>query len=627
MNPLVNPAKLQRKKERSNRAKGHRAPSKHQLLRTHLSASSFSNYTKIMQILLQDYSEFEFCRTLSGYFRSKRFDLALSLADSLSAQKYADATSHFVANQFALLIRKYPWPPEVLNLDPEGAARRNFHRSERKCSLINRRFQIISRKGHSAYDDQLSKVRNFIQYVIGPEPDMEKIVQKMGFSAGASLGVHGATTHLAKKLSREKWSCTPGALTYAYWGFMNEPRLQEILCETNGTFSNLDFELARARYYSKVHIVSNNKLSYVLKDSKTHRVIGTEPLLSGFVQKGVDLVFRDNLKRVGIDLHYQKYNQQFAFLGSLTDDENSFVTIDLKGASDSISIGAVKFSFPPSWYELLNAIRSVKYELDGKLTVYQKFCSMGNGFCFPLETLLFTACCHAAGCGVPGVDFLVYGDDIIIRKKHVQETLQLLKLMGFSVNERKTFLEGPFRESCGADWFSGVDVRPFTLDFALDSVESIFKWLNLTRRSQLCEDFFSGVRSFVMELIPSDRRFIRPYPGPEDSAIDSCGNEFMASPHVSFNRETRLWEWSELVHKAVLDKDPHLCGDRRGSVDMYGLLSGFQPEDYTPAYTVRRTTRTSVTRISHGGSTSQWTPRHRDTVIGASALPPQKLPG
>lgn len=624
MNPLVNPAQSRRKKERNHRVKRGNPPSKHLLLRRHLSATSFSNYTTIMQMLLQDYNEFEFCRTLSGYFRSKRYDLALALADSLSTQKYVDATSHFVANQFALLIRKYPWPLDVLNLDPEGQARRSFHRSERKCALINRRFQIIASKGHSTYDDQLSKIQSFIRYVIGDEPDMAKIVSKMGFSSGASLGVHGATTHLAKKLSRSTWSCTPGALTYAYWGFMNEPRLQEILCETNGEFTNHDEELAKARYYSKVHIVSNNKLSYVLKDSKTHRVIGTEPVLNGFVQKGIDLVFRDNLKRIGIDLSDQKKNQEMARIGSLSDDMESFVTVDLRGASDSVATGAVKFSFPPAWYELLNTTRSVKYELDGTLHVYRKFCSMGNGFCFPLETLLFTACCVAAGCGTPGTDFSVYGDDIIIRKKHVPQTLQLLKLMGFAVNTRKTFLEGPFRESCGADWFSGVDVRPYTLDYALDSVESIFKWLNLTRRSPRAEDFFSGVRPYVLGLLPDWQRFIRPYPGPPDSAIDTQGNEFMSCPHVFFNRKTKLWGWKEIQHSAVLDKEPHQCADRLGSVDMYGLLSGFQPEDYLPAYTVRRKTRTSVVNQSHGGATSQWLPRHRDTVIGASSWTPLK---
>jgi len=47
-------------------------------------------------------------------------------ADSLSSQEYEDATSHFVANQFCLLIKKYPWPSDKLDLGPRDNAVRHF---------------------------------------------------------------------------------------------------------------------------------------------------------------------------------------------------------------------------------------------------------------------------------------------------------------------------------------------------------------------------------------------------------------------------------------------------------------------------------------------------------------------
>lgn len=613
----MQPQKLQVKVTLKPTMKKGKRKSELRQLQITLRERSFENYQKIMHALFLQYDEYEFCRTLSGYFRSKRFDLALKLADSLSSQSYGDATQHFVANQFSLLIRKYAWPKGSVSLDPEGAALRKFLRSERKCSLINRRFQIID-EGRSAYETTIVQLRQWIRYVIGDAPDMSKVVQNMGFSAGASLGVHGESTHVAKKLSRKKWTCTPGALTYAYWGLMNEPRLQEIICEAHGQFYDTDVERAKARYYSKMQLVTNNNIGFVPKTAKTHRVIAVEPLLNGFVQKGVDLVLRNKLKRLGIDLQDQSINQRLAREGSFVDDDDSFVTIDLASASDSISIGLARSLLPPDWFDLLNSIRSPEYKLNGKKFKYHKFCSMGNGFCFPLETLLFAACCATQGCGTPAVDFAVYGDDIVIRKRFAPSVLRVLKLMGFEANKEKTCLSGPFRESCGADWFGGVDVRPYTLDEALDSVQNIFKCLNLTRRSPRCEAFFEGVRPLILGLLPGKFQYYRPFDGPEDTGINPIGNEFMSAEPVSFSRKTMRWSWNELQTRPIEDDEPHLTEDRRNTIDMYALLAGFKPgtsrnekretvQTYLPAYTLRRKTRTTVVRQSYR-STSQWIP-------------------
>ena len=85
-----------------------------------LRSNSFNAYKGVMNELFQHYEHFDFVKTLQGYFRSGRYDLAVVLADSLSEQKYSDATMHFVANQFASLIRKYPWDPKVVKTDPEA---------------------------------------------------------------------------------------------------------------------------------------------------------------------------------------------------------------------------------------------------------------------------------------------------------------------------------------------------------------------------------------------------------------------------------------------------------------------------------------------------------------------------
>jgi hypothetical protein len=85
---------------------------------------------------------------------------------------------------------------------------------------------------------------------------------------------------------------------------------------------------------------------------------------------------------------------------------------------------------------------------------------MGNGFTFELESLIFASLAFAAGAGDDGRTFTVFGDDIIVQTDVAAEVLALLRYCGFETNDRKTFVKGPFRESCGGDYFNGVLVTP-----------------------------------------------------------------------------------------------------------------------------------------------------------------------
>lgn len=576
-------------------------------------------YLKVMRELFQSHSRYEFARILSGHFRSKRYDLALTYADSLSAQKYSDATEHFVANQLSTLVKKYPWHPGLVKTNPEARAIETFSRSEHKCARLNKKFSLYG-KFRSPFEYKLNEMRSFIRYTIGVEPRVSQILDKCDFGAGASIGTHGNATHLLRKLSSEEWTVGFGASNLALKAIIRNAQLRELILPSRNNVSCFDVDSAKALYASKRLIIDYNKISFVPKTAITHRAIAVEPLLNGFLQKGIDLELKNRLKFIGIDLRDQSRNQRLAREGSMDDSDDGFVTIDLKSASDSISIGLVRHLLPELWFNLLDSTRSQNYMLSGEVKPYTKFCSMGNGFCFPLETLLFVACCKACGCGVAGTDFSVYGDDIIVRKKYAREVLDLLHVMGFQANSAKTNLVGSFRESCGADWFGGVDVRPYTLDYRLDSIESIFKCLNLTRRNEFTTYFFSDIRSFLIDRIPKQFRFFRPFPGNADSGIDAPDYEFLTSPHCHFSRNKQCWVWKELVHVPVSDRKQIHASYRRDSVDMYALLRGALSEHYKVVYTLRRKVRTTVKLISHGGSTSLWVPQESmKTLLGTYA--------
>jgi len=227
--------------------------------------------------------------------------------------------------------------------------------------------------------------------------------------------------------------------------------------------------------------VAEGKLMFVPKNAKTDRSIVIEPILNAFFQKGYGCYIRNRLARFGVNLRDQSRNQSLACVGSM---DGSLATVDLSAASDSISYELVWSLLPYDWAERLSQLRTRYVSLplglqnpllrvrsgDGRGTPFvgnvielEKFSSMGNGFTFELESLLF----YAIACGVctslhlPTCDVSVYGDDIIIPSAAYSRLHEVLSYCGFTVNQTKSFSDGPFRESCGSDYHKGFDIRPF----------------------------------------------------------------------------------------------------------------------------------------------------------------------
>ena len=92
---------------------------------------------------------------------------------------------------------------------------------------------------------------------------------------------------------------------------------------------------------------------------------------------------------------------------------------------------------------------------------------MGNGFTFGLMT--FTLLCAARQYD----SFAhVFGDDIIIDGDVAPAFIDLLHVTGWTLNSSKTFLTGPFRESCGGFVHSGVYLDSYKIEWAENIVEA-----------------------------------------------------------------------------------------------------------------------------------------------------------
>jgi len=224
-----------------------------------------------------------------------------------------------------------------------------------------------------------------------------------------------------------------------------------------------------------------NKVVTVPKNAMTNRVIAIEPGINLWFQKSVGEMIGRRLRRYGVDLRYQNRNQQLALKGSLS---NSLATVDLSSASDSIARSVVEELLPPRWFHVMDACRSHYGSRDALPKKWEKFSSMGNGFTFQLESLIFyaVACCCAEYLNISSSDVSAYGDDVILPSACFGLFSEMLEFYGFRINAKKSHFDSPFRESCGAHYFSGVDVKPVYLKDRLLSVPAVYRLANAVRR-------------------------------------------------------------------------------------------------------------------------------------------------
>jgi hypothetical protein len=275
-----------------------------------------------------------------------------------------------------------------------------------------------------------------------------------------------------------------------------------------------------------VKIVPGNRVVTVPKNYKTDRTIAIEPDMNIYVQLGIGAMIRRRLKTFGVDLNDQSVNQRLALEGSF---RGQLATIDMSMASDTICRVLVEKLLPSEWCDALGQCRSPYGVLpDGKKIFYQKYSSMGNGFTFELESLIFWALARAVvdskvEC-MHGI-VSVYGDDVILPCAAAADFMAALKSFGFKPNDKKSHVEGLFRESCGKHYLMGYDVTPFYVKRAPETLVDLFKihnqiWRYIDRsyewmRTDQIENL-RGVCSWLRSYAPSKWR--RP------SIVDGIGD-------------------------------------------------------------------------------------------------------
>lgn len=218
----------------------------------------------------------------------------------------------------------------------------------------------------------------------------------------------------------------------------------------------------------EVSVIPGNRVLTVPKTAWIDRVIAAEPSINVFYQLGYGQILRKRLlNRAGWDLG--RAQERHRLVAEINSCAKLFFTEDLSNASDTICKILVEILLPSAWFSALDDLRCKKSLVDGKWVVLEKFSSMGNGFTFELETIIFAALTCATvrlngGLGQLGVDVFVYGDDIIAEDKFRPAVRSVLAFCGFTSNADKSFGgTDSFRESCGGDFMDGKSVRPHFL--------------------------------------------------------------------------------------------------------------------------------------------------------------------
>lgn len=386
---------------------------------------------------------------------------------SISPLDYRDS-SLFQRDYAAVsLLKKYPG----LNtgIDTRKVALDKFEVSEDVCADVNFRLLASYRQKPHVYEI-LRLARSECRLILG-KFSWDRTEPFLSFGPGASVGNPRRRSHPYYKIGHKEPTATGECLTVDA-AFIESAPLWKKFREANGI-------------HPKVCLGS--KLITVPKDARTDRVIAVEPLLNMFYQKGIGGLMRSRLKRAGCDLNDQSLNQVLAYKGS---KDGEVATIDLASASDSISRELVEVILPEDWLVGLKSVRCVNtclsFDKASGLTPWflSKFSSMGNGYTFELESLLFLTLARAVAkfYKMRGRVISVYGDDIVTSVDLAPVLIELLAEVGFMTNVEKTFLAGSFRESCGKHFFSGRDVTPFYLKHMVDDQESLLWLLNSIRR-------------------------------------------------------------------------------------------------------------------------------------------------
>lgn len=407
---------------------------------------------EIASSFLEEFPSFEgreLCTRFLEFFHERDVDRCSKIEKELNGSEFRTVKGFLLTRQFFAFLKKVPFGPDETR---KAAAIKTFLACEQSCKRVNRKLDYYWARPDRMPDNirvVLSRARGFISKLLGEvsEETLGWLLSASRPGKGLCIGTRNKVrTSLPYKLGDTDLTVTASALPYA-----------RLLVEGDPHWAALHSRDGEILY----DIREASDVRFVPKSYKTHRSIAIEPALNVQLQLGVHEFFRMRLRRVGVDIGDQSRNQDLARRGSVNPSFCS--TLDLSSASDTVSRSLVQILLPPSWVGLLDDLRCKTVNLEGSTLELHKWSSMGNGYTFALETLIFWALGKAVNSITSDELLGVYGDDIIVAPSSALLLIEVLRFCGFKTNIDKSFVISSFKESCGCDVYYGADVTPLYL--------------------------------------------------------------------------------------------------------------------------------------------------------------------
>lgn len=428
--------------------------------------SQVPHKTVVFQVANAMYESLDtpFSHSLSFLLNSGDYDQLVAARCALNSD-YETVSKDIVAES---LLRKYEGFKHP-NLNPALSAYRKFLDAEDACKETNSRLNDMVRFASEDNPDWefLTQVADEIHRILGPF-DATEWLASMKFGPGKSIGTD--SIHVAPYFKMLA-PCT-------YVG--SEVGLAQAV--VNNCAGWLDATSDGNRIVELQH----SQLKFVPKDAGSLRSILIGGVVNLFSQKGIGQMMRTRMRRVGIDLNNgQEQQRRLACLASKT---GKIATLDLRAASDMNAYKLVELLLRADWFHAMVAFREPKCKFSGdkangipsmEMTL-AKFSSMGNGYTFELESLIFYAIAKVAmiRAGIRITALGVYGDDLIIPTEAYGAVKTALNLCGFQLNVEKSHFQGYFRESCGGNYFDGREVATLYIKEPLTTLSDLYLLAN-----------------------------------------------------------------------------------------------------------------------------------------------------
>nr|QDH90010.1 MAG: RNA-dependent RNA polymerase [Leviviridae sp.] len=343
------------------------------------------------------------------------------------------------------------------------------------------------------------------------------------------------------------------------------------------------------------------RIVFVPKTQTTPRVIAIEPSHMQYMQQSVkDYVYTiletHPLTRRSIRFSHQDVNQRLAHSSSI---DKRLATLDLKDASDRVHLHLVQRIFKTSGLlEYLEDARSLHATLpDGRNIVLFKYASMGSALCFPVEAMVFYTLVQSAMHQLDGrrpssssikyysTKIDIYGDDIIVPVEYADVVVNYLESYALKVNVNKSFKEGYFRESCGADFYKGIPVNPVYA--RMEPHDDSRRWEPDTVMSWMAtaDLFYMRGMWIVAETIRDmvTRVVRRTIPKARKLGSGLAFFSYLYDTDLRWNRNLHCWQQKRLHYDPVKRKDS-IDGDELACLNKWGQSTRQSLRSFTSGY-------------------------------------------